>query len=151
MFSVDDLLCSFGVGVEVKVSECKILKTGSKIAFDAHNVKKKYTYLLPDGPQNKEAKGPAHISSVAMVAACGTAFYITLVLKHHRSQLEKKAFRTMRSNNNCLPISKGGSGGCGGDGGQCNASALVALSCFCQTSARTMKSLVKKREIVFGL
>lgn len=58
----------------------------------------------------------------------------------------KKTVRTMKFNNNCLPSQKGPS-----DLDQCNALALVALSCFCQTLAHTMKSLVKKREIVFGL
>lgn len=80
------------------------------------------------------------------VAGCNTAFYITLMLKHHWSQLKKKPIWTMKFNNNCLPSQKRPA-----DLAQCNALALVALSCFCQTLAPTMKSLVKKREIVFGL
>lgn len=59
---------------------------------------------------------------------------------------KQKTIRTMKFNNNCLPSQKGPA-----DLAECNALALVALSCFCQTLAHTMKSLVKKREIVFGL
>lgn len=52
---MDDLLCSFerGLGVEVKVSECKILKTGSKIAFDAHAVKP-YIYISTSRRTSKQ-------------------------------------------------------------------------------------------------
>lgn len=80
------------------------------------------------------------------VAGCNMAFYITSMLKHHWSQLKKKPVWTMKFNNNWLHLKKSPA-----DLVESNALALVALSCFCRTLAHTMKSLVKKREIVFAL